>query len=41
MMVQTANVLMALRMGGSVRLANDIERVLAQHRVERPKQTVW
>jgi len=41
MAVQTANVLMALRIGGSFALASDPSEVLSEHGVERPTRVGW
>lgn len=41
MAVQTANVLMALRIGGTLALAHDPARVLREHRAETPTKRGW
>lgn len=41
MAVQTANVLMALHIGGTLALANDPNKVLQEHRVEMPTRRGW
>lgn len=41
MAVQTANVLMALRIGGTLALANEPTTVLTEHRVEMPTRRGW
>src|SRR5690606_5367856 len=41
MAVQTANVLMALHIGGNLALATDASEPLRKHRVERPSRSGW
>jgi hypothetical protein len=39
--VQTANVLMALRTGGNLELATDLDTVLRRYAVGTPSTTGW